>query len=494
MIKDIYKKLFLGFFVGVAIFYFLNLSRYPVFWMDEAWDISVAWSFINKGVFGNPTYPIDGLDKAFFLHPPLPILLTIPLIKLFGISPYTIHILPFLCGIGSILLLYLLVKKLFGIEIAFWSALFLSFNPLFFLMSRQLRPEIFVTFFTILSFYLFNLGKEKKQVIFYFLAGVSGALSFLSHYYGAFLIGTIGLYLFLLIFKEKSKLSIQNLLVFVAGVVIVIFPFFVWIFRNFEIFKIQFLINVPNLTGINKIIDSLLKEKERYLEYPQVLGVIGFTFFGLFLFFKELLKKVPEAILFLFLFLLGLALFMPNKTLIYFTPILILTALIGSLMLNKDSDFFKNRFSVFIKIIALMFLLISVFYVIKPENYKAYFKSISFNELKLNFGKAIERYYQTGKIVGDPTYFLFLDDNQKEKFISEHVLLHWLKEKEIEQVFKEENITCFVYSPYWWQDHCKLDQWICDSITDFLKNKGKLLTKIERSNSLVDYLYLIKND
>ncbi|MGB9680632.1 MAG: ArnT family glycosyltransferase [Minisyncoccia bacterium] len=187
----LYNKFFLLFFIGITIFYFLNITRYPSFWMDEAWDTSVAWSFITKGIFGNSTYPLYGVDKVFFLHPPLPILLEIPLIYLFGITPLTIHFWPLVCSLGSIFLLYLLIKKLFGEKTALWSALFLALNPLFFLMSRQLRPEIYVTFFGILSFYLLALGKERKKPFFYFLTGITSGLSFLSHYYGAFLIGAI---------------------------------------------------------------------------------------------------------------------------------------------------------------------------------------------------------------------------------------------------------------------------------------------------------------
>lgn len=467
MINDIYKKLFLGFFVGIAVFYFLNLSRYPGFWMDEAWDISVGWSFINKGIFGNPIYPLDGLDKVFFLHPPLPILLEIPLIKLFGITPLTIHLVPFILGIASIGFLYSLVKKLFGDKTAFYAVLFLAFNPVFFLMSRQLRPEIFVTFFTILSFYLFNLGKEKKQVIFYFLTGISSALSFLSHYYGAFLIMAIGLYLLFIIYKEKSKSSLKNLIAFTEGVVLIVTPFFIWIWQNLEIFKIQFLGNLPNLTGINKLLNTFIKESERYLKYPETIGLVGFILAGLILFYKEIIIKIPEIILFFVVFLLGLAFFMPNKTLIYLTPIVTLAALSGGLMLTKSSNFCKNRLSVFIKITAWIFLLISIFYVFRPENCYIYFKSISFNELKFNFDEAVAKHYKTGTIVADPTYFLFLEDSQKDHFISEHVLFHWLKEKEIEQVFKEKNITLFVHSPYWWQDNCKTDQQICDSMNIF---------------------------
>jgi len=70
MNKDIFNKIFILFFICISIFYFVSINRYPVFWMDEAWDVSVGWSFIKTGIFGNPTYPIDGLDKAFFLHPP----------------------------------------------------------------------------------------------------------------------------------------------------------------------------------------------------------------------------------------------------------------------------------------------------------------------------------------------------------------------------------------------------------------------------------------
>ncbi len=371
-------KNFLLFFIGITIFYFFNITRYPVFWMDEAWDISVAWSFVKKGIFGNPTYPLDGLDKVFFLHPPFPILLEVPLIKLFGITPLTIRFFSILCGLGSILILYLLTKRIFDEKVGFWSALFLAFNPLFFLMSRQLRPEIYVTFFTVLSFYLYRLAQEKENFFFYFLLGISCSLSFLSHYYGAFVIGTFGLLMLYQLIKEESKVSFKKFILFLIGIFIIVLPFLVWVFKNFEIFEIQFRGNVPNLTGINKIFVSLIQEKDRYLKQPKILGVIGFTLLGLLLFYKKLLAKASEIPLFFVIFLFGLALFMPNKTLIYFTPVLFITSLMGGLMINDKSDFVKKELSIYPKIISLVFLLISVGYIFNFENIRAYFKSIDF--------------------------------------------------------------------------------------------------------------------
>jgi len=402
--------------------------------------------------------------------------------------------LPLLCGLGSILLLYLFIQRIFDAKTAFLSSIFLAVNPLFFLMSRQLRPEIFVAFFTILSFYLFSIAKEKKNLLFYFLIGISSALSFLSHYYGAFLIGAFGLYLLFECLKTKSKLATKTLLIFCLGVILVIFPFFIWVFRNFEIFKIQFLGNVPNLTGLQQIVNSFIKEQERYLKYPKALGLMLFTFWGLFLYWKDIFKKMPEILIFIFVYLFGLALFMPNKTLIYLTPILFITSLGGALLLARSVNLVKGKLKFLIKASGIVFLFISIFYIINPQNLSAYFKTISFEELNYHFQALIEKYYLNGKIVGDPTYFLFLKDAQKEKFLSEHVIKRWLKENEINQVFKKENINIFVYSPYWWKDQCKDTKSICDNLENFLKNQGVLLGQIERNASLVDYVYLINYD
>ena len=486
-----FNKIFIFFLVITIALYFFNITKYPTFWMDEAWDISVAWSYLKKGVFGNPTYPLDGLDKAFFLHPPLPILSEIPLIKLFGITPLTIRFWAIFCGLGSILFLYLLVKRLFKEKVAFWSSVFLAVNPLFFLMSRQLRPEIYVTFFTILSFYFLSLAKEKKNNLFYFLTGITSALSFLSHYYGAFLIGAIFLVLVIDIFRKRA-VSLRNLLIFLIGIILILIPFFIWILRNFEIFKIQFFGNLSNLTGIHKLINNFLKEKERYLKFRPAIGMVGFMLLGLILFLRKILTNTPELLLFCFIFLFGIAFFMPNKTVIYLTPVVPIVSIMAGLMISEKPDILEDKkLLLAVKLIAIGFLLASLFYTFQPKNMSAYFKGIPYNVLNKDFNEIIEKHYQNGKIIGDPTYFLFLSDNLKENFNCEHVLFNWLKERDPDEVFKEKEIQIFIYSPYWWNDWCRNENNVCLSLEEFLKNKGELLKDLKRNGEWIDYIYKI---
>ncbi len=117
-----------------------------------------------------------------------------------------------------------------------------------------------------------------------------------------------------------------------------------------------------------------------------------------------------------------------------------------------------------------------------------------FKELDNNFQEIIKKNYQTGKIVGDPTYFLFLDDKKKEEFISEHVISRWFEEKDINQVFKEEKIAIFIFSSYWWKEICLKQSKKCEMLDNFLKENGRKLGIIERRANLIDYVYLIKNE
>ncbi|MGB9680631.1 MAG: hypothetical protein ACPLYC_00290 [Minisyncoccia bacterium] len=284
-------------------------------------------------------------------------------------------------------------------------------------------------------------------------------------------------------------------MLFLLGTILIIAPFFIWILKNFEVFKIQFLGNLSNLTGFSKLFDTFLKEKERYFKYPEAIGLVGFALMGLILFFKKILIKAPELMIFFFIFLIGLALFMPNKTVIYLVPIIPLTALAGGLMLTSKPDFLNNdKLNLVIKFIALGFLLISLAYTFRPKNINAYFKGIPYSELKNNFNLIIEKYHQNGTIVGDPTYFLFLKDSEKNKFISEHVLFHWLKTNpaQINQIFLDNNIKIFVYSPYWWDDWCRHNLIICDNLKIYLENHSALLGEITRNNDWTDYIYYIK--
>ena len=479
----------------VVLFFFVVLMFYtPAFWMDEAWDTAVGWSWINLGKFGNPTYPLDGLDEVFFLHPPLPIILESVLIKLFGITPWVVKFWPITIGILGLFVFYLLAKELFNNEkIALFGTIYLAFIPLYLIITLQFRPEIFVLFFTILTVYFIVLAEKRQNLALYFLAGISSALSFLSHFYGGFLILAVGLYLIIEWFKQKNPNILKFLLFFILGVTIIVVPYFIWILKHWEIFKIQYSGNLSNLGGLQSLLNNILQEKHRYLNSPLGSLLILFTIGGLIIFRKKFLKKpFLLCLIYFIVFLLGLASFMPNKTIIYLTPILFITAIVASFLISGDVDI-KNKFILFLtKVAGIGSLIVFVGYIILCPPFKGGY--INYYQL-LHFNQILEKNYNSGIIVGDPTYFLFLPEEVKPRFISEHVLFRWIEEnksKEIVALFKEKDISILVYSDFWWKDWCKSNkEEVCLTLNSILNHYGKIVGEIKRENQSIDYVYKI---
>jgi len=481
---------------GFIIFVTPIICPTPVFWMDEAWDTAVAWSWINLGKFGNPTYPLDGLDEVFFLHPPLPIILESVLIKLFGITPWVVKFWPVTMGVLGVIFFYLIAKEIFKSKtVAIFGMIYLISLPLYLTMMFQFRPEIFVSCFTILTVYLVILAEKKQNIWLYFGAGVSSALSFLCHFYGGFLIGAVGLYLMIEWFKQKDRNTLKCLLFFGVGIVIVLVPYFIWILQNWEIFKVQYFGNLSNLTALDRFVSNIIREKQRYFSSLKAILIFLLIIFtgGSLLIFKDKFFAPPFFLcsLYFIIFLLGLALFMPNKTLIYITPILFITALVVSFFISKGVDI-KNRFILFIirmtgPVSLTIFIVYIITYGLFTEGFLNYQQLLHFNQL-------LDKNYESGVIVGDPTYFIFLPNGLKHNFISDGVLFKWaegIEPNTLASLFNEKEVSILitsVYSDANWLKWCKENNnEIClDSI---LNKYGEMIGTVRRENGYIDYVY-----
>lgn len=92
--------------------------------------------------------------------------LMIPFIKIFGFHTWVIRLPMLLSSIGSVALVYLIGKKLFGERFALIAMALTAINPWHFMQSRwsmdcNLFPHVFL-----LAFYLLLLGLEKKRYLY----------------------------------------------------------------------------------------------------------------------------------------------------------------------------------------------------------------------------------------------------------------------------------------------------------------------------------------
>ena len=90
----------------------------------------------------------------------------VPFIRLFGFGTFAVRLPMLLAGCGSVILVYLVGKKLFTSEMALGLMALTAINPWHFMQSRwsldcNLFPHVFL-----LAFYLLLLGLEKRRYLY----------------------------------------------------------------------------------------------------------------------------------------------------------------------------------------------------------------------------------------------------------------------------------------------------------------------------------------
>jgi len=160
--------------IGYLDWLFSDLQTTPLQWFGfRPW-----WSYLS-----------------FHDHPPLIFLIQNFFFKIFGITTTTSR-LPFaLFGIGSVILIYFLTKRLYGQTTGYLAALLLSICNYHVWISRLGYLESILIFFVCLAVYYFIRALEQERYWLYF--GCSLGLAFLCKYTAFFLIPALFSYLLL---------------------------------------------------------------------------------------------------------------------------------------------------------------------------------------------------------------------------------------------------------------------------------------------------------
>jgi len=131
-----------------------------------------------------------------------------------------------LFGVGNVLLVYLVAKRMYSKKVGLLAALFLSFSLLHVRYSRVIRPDIPMAFFVTLSFLFIYLIYEKGKTRDYVLAAIFTGLSAGTKYMGIILIVVIFLAHLLHAIDSKkgvAKIFFDKRLFLVVGLVVLTF-------------------------------------------------------------------------------------------------------------------------------------------------------------------------------------------------------------------------------------------------------------------------------
>lgn len=176
-----------------------GLAVVPPVYPDEPWQASTGWKLATEGVFGSDMFAgLHGMERRYYGYMPVhPMLLAITF-KLAGLGLFQARLEAVTMGLLTLLLTWLLGRRLFGGRVATLAAAILLFVRLTFLTRYQLsgillldiariaRYDMVVPVFGLASLHVYVTAARRQHPALYALAGVLAALAGLSHLYGAF--------------------------------------------------------------------------------------------------------------------------------------------------------------------------------------------------------------------------------------------------------------------------------------------------------------------
>ena len=229
-------------------------------------------------------------------------------VKLFGLNEFSVRLPAVLFSLGSVILTYLLSKKIFKENlIALFSSLSLTFSPWFFIISRTGIEATAGLMFYLLGIYLFLINRKW----FILLSVLSFIISMYS--YNSFrLLSPVVLFLLIIIRRKELKVYIrQNLImafITIAFFILSLIPIYRLFVYDSGIARVQ------NLGGVSEP----LKIVKNYLSHFSP----NFLFEGAknFRFQQEGFGQIY--ILELLLFIAGVLYIVKKKQKIYFLPLL----------------------------------------------------------------------------------------------------------------------------------------------------------------------------
>lgn len=273
-----------------------------------------------------------------------------------------------LFSLGTIFLLYIMLRKPYGEKMALWSALFLSINSVFLYTVRAGFMEAGVIFFVALSIYSFFKFLENKK--YWWLFGASLGLCFLAKYSTFFLVPSFITYILITnrkLFQNKKLYFALGLSILMASPVII---YNLMMFQTTGHFDYQFarLFHqtrpwvASDVNGIENPI-ALFKNYANAVSYVYLFFAFGGIIYGLT---QKKLKFISISLFFLIVFFLITGSGTNHQNLLN----LFLAPALGFLAVEVSEKIKFTKFLVWIFMIYLFIFAVNSHILIKPFGQK----------------------------------------------------------------------------------------------------------------------------
>ncbi len=182
------KDLAIIFLLSAGLFIWNNWSGSLTSW-DAAFYAQVSREVIKSGNWVDLTWS----GSPWADKPPLYFWATAVFYRIFGVNEFSARLFSSLCGIGTVIVTYLLALKLYSRKTAIGAALVLLSTWHFIWAAKVGMLDSAFTFFIILSLFLFRMGEEKAKYLFF--CGLAFGFAFMTKGTGALIIpGIIFIY------------------------------------------------------------------------------------------------------------------------------------------------------------------------------------------------------------------------------------------------------------------------------------------------------------
>jgi 4-amino-4-deoxy-L-arabinose transferase-like glycosyltransferase len=157
--------------------------------------------------------------------------------KLFGSSEFTLRLSSVVFSLASILALYVLAKKVFGIKIANIASFLLAVAPFHIYYAQELRPYAGICFFSIIAalYFIKMTGDNKK--IYWFIYGIVNILNIYFLHVALMILFTFALFFIINLKKYKHlwrRFIITHVLIIlcVVPVILTLYPNLIFLLHN----------------------------------------------------------------------------------------------------------------------------------------------------------------------------------------------------------------------------------------------------------------------
>jgi 4-amino-4-deoxy-L-arabinose transferase-like glycosyltransferase len=222
----------------VALVYLHNtvphLTMLPRVNVDEPWLMERAYQVLTTGV---PTQPMLRLARPYFLQVGYDYLYA-PWFAIAGVGMLQARLLSVLLGLGAVLLVAGIARRLVGVEAGVLAAAFLAADSNFLGNARTSRTDMPSVFFAALALYCFLRARDSAGRGWHFASGASAGAAMLCHGNAYWAVLVIGLW-YVITYGVPRVLTTPPAYLFAGGLALTFGPYVAIVMANWTEVKVQ---------------------------------------------------------------------------------------------------------------------------------------------------------------------------------------------------------------------------------------------------------------